>query len=151
MSEATRWFLIRSRSGTWRSHVGLSAVLLFMCWQFAVPPPTFPLSSSYRAFQDISPDEGAWAVFFGRSGLLGIAGTLPVLERFYAVRVTSCAVLAAVQPLLADPAARTVGPDFWPWHPVAARALVDAGRAEEAVALLDGAPMANVVDTVEFY
>nr|WP_068524567.1 helix-turn-helix transcriptional regulator [Tsukamurella tyrosinosolvens]KZL97179.1 hypothetical protein AXX05_17150 [Tsukamurella tyrosinosolvens] len=50
------------------------------------------------------------------------------------------AVLAAVQPLLADPAARTVGPDFWPWHPVAARALVDVGRAEEAVALLDGAP-----------
>ncbi|KXO88910.1 LuxR C-terminal-related transcriptional regulator [Tsukamurella pseudospumae] len=50
------------------------------------------------------------------------------------------AVLAAVQPLLADPAARAVGPDFWPWHSVAARALVDAGRSDEAVVLLDGAP-----------
>lgn len=100
MKEAARWFLTRSRSGTWRSHVVLSGVLLFMCWQFAGPPPTFPLSSSYRAFQDISPDEGAWAVFFGLSGLQGIAGTLPVLERFYAVRVTSCAVLAAVHTVI---------------------------------------------------
>ncbi len=62
------------------------------------------------------------------------------LAQAAAARGGSRGALAAVAPLLADPAARAVGPDFWPWHPVAARALTDAGRAEEAVALLDGAP-----------
>ncbi|WP_336671921.1 LuxR C-terminal-related transcriptional regulator [Tsukamurella sp. USMM236] len=62
------------------------------------------------------------------------------LAQAAAARGGSRAVLAAVQPLLADPAARTVSSDFWPWHHVAARALADAGRGDEAVALLDGAP-----------
>ncbi len=62
------------------------------------------------------------------------------LARAAAARGGPREVLAAVQPLLADPAARAVGPDFWPWHPVAARALADSGRGEEALALLDEAP-----------
>lgn len=100
MSEATLWFLTRSRSGTWRSHVGLSAVLLFMCWQFSRPPATFPLSSSHAAFEAITPDESLWALFFGATGLLGLAGAMPVLDRFYSLRVASCAILAMVHAMI---------------------------------------------------